>query len=136
VRPALLTAVPLAAIQQLSSINAVIYYAPSIMEKTGLGSSNSILYSVVVGVINVAATVVSFRLVDRAGRRPLLLWSLGAMFVSRAGDEGAQLLGDRRRRPPSLGAPRGAGGLRQDNPVWRPGLPFGVPVLPADITSA
>jgi MFS family permease len=82
VRPALLTAVTLAAIQQLSGINAVIYYAPSIMEKTGLGSSNSILYSVVVGVINVAATVVSFRLVDRAGRRPLLLWSLGAMFVS------------------------------------------------------
>jgi MFS family permease len=82
VRPALLTAVTLAAIQQLSGINAVIYYAPSIMEKTGLGASNSILYSVAVGAINVAATVVSFRLVDRAGRRPLLLWSLGAMLVS------------------------------------------------------
>jgi MFS family permease len=82
VRPALLTGVTLAAIQQLSGINAVIYYAPSIMEKTGLGASNSILYSVVVGAINVVATVVSFRLVDRLGRRPLLLWSLGGMFVS------------------------------------------------------
>jgi MFS family permease len=82
VRPALLTGVTLAAIQQLSGINAVIYYAPSIMEKTGLSASNSILYSVIVGAINVAATVVSFRLVDRAGRRPLLLASLAAMLVS------------------------------------------------------
>jgi sugar porter (SP) family MFS transporter len=82
VRPALLTAVTLAAIQQLSGINAVIYYAPSIMEKTGLSASNSILYSVIVGAINVAATVVSFRLVDRTGRRPLLLASLAAVFVA------------------------------------------------------
>jgi sugar porter (SP) family MFS transporter len=81
-RPALLTGIALAAIQQLSGINAVIYYAPSIMEKTGLSASNSILYSVAVGAINVAATVVSFRLVDRAGRRPLLLASLAAMLVS------------------------------------------------------
>jgi MFS family permease len=81
-RPALLTGITLAAIQQLSGINAVIYYAPSIMEKTGLSASNSILYSVIVGAINVAATVVSFRLVDRAGRRPLLLASLTAMCVS------------------------------------------------------
>jgi MFS family permease len=84
VRPALLTGITLAAVQQLSGINAVIYYAPSIMEKTGLSASNSILYSVVVGAINVAATVVSFRLVDRTGRRPLLLSSLGAMLVSLA----------------------------------------------------
>jgi MFS family permease len=81
-RPALLTGITLAAVQQLSGINAVIYYAPSIMEKTGLSASNSILYSVAVGAINVAATVVSLRLVDRAGRRPLLLASLGAMLVS------------------------------------------------------
>ena len=40
-RPALLTAVALAAIQQLSGINAVIYYAPSIMKRTGLNASNS-----------------------------------------------------------------------------------------------
>jgi MFS family permease len=72
----------LAAVQQLSGINAVISYAPSILEKTGLNASNSILYSVAIGVINVVATVVALRLVDRSGRRPLLLASLAAMSAS------------------------------------------------------
>jgi SP family galactose:H+ symporter-like MFS transporter len=81
-RPALIIGVTLAAAQQLAGINAVLAYAPSIMEKTGLSASNSILYSVALGVVNVAATVVSFRLVDRAGRRPLLLASLAGMTVS------------------------------------------------------
>jgi SP family galactose:H+ symporter-like MFS transporter len=80
--PALLIGVVLAAVQQLAGINAVIAYAPSIMERTGLNASNSILYSVVVGVANVAATVVSIRLVDRGGRRPLLLASTAGTFAS------------------------------------------------------
>jgi sugar porter (SP) family MFS transporter len=81
-RPALVIGVTLAALQQLSGINAIIYYAPAVMEKTGLSSSASILASVIIGAINVAATVVSFRLVDRTGRRPLLLASLLGMVVS------------------------------------------------------
>jgi sugar porter (SP) family MFS transporter len=81
-RPALIVGVALAALQQLCGINAIIYYAPHIMERTGLSAVASILSSVILGVINVAATVVSFRLVDRAGRRPLLLASLGGMFIS------------------------------------------------------
>jgi sugar porter (SP) family MFS transporter len=81
-RSRLVTAVTLAGIQQLSGINAVIYYAPSIMEKTGLNASDSIIYSVIVGAVNAAATVLAFRLVDRLGRRPLLLASLAVMLVS------------------------------------------------------
>ncbi|MDX6587634.1 MAG: transporter, family, galactose:H+ symporter [Solirubrobacterales bacterium] len=83
-RPALIVGVTLAAMQQLSGINAILYFAPSIMERTGVSVSQSILYSVIVGAVNVAATIVSFRLVDRLGRRPLLLGSLGAMAVSLA----------------------------------------------------
>jgi MFS family permease len=83
-RPALVIGLSLAALQQFSGINAVIYYGPRIMEKTGLSASNSILYSVVIGVVNVVATAASVRLVDRAGRRPLLLCSIPAMFVSLA----------------------------------------------------
>jgi SP family galactose:H+ symporter-like MFS transporter len=80
-RPALIIGVTLAAIQQLSGINAVIYFAPTILETTGLSASDSILYSVIVGVVNVAATIASVRLVDRAGRRPLLIASLVVMPV-------------------------------------------------------
>jgi MFS family permease len=73
--PALFIAVTLAAMQQLSGINAVIPYAPTIMERAGLSVSNSLISSVLLGLANVAATVVSLRLVDRRGRRPLLMAS-------------------------------------------------------------
>jgi SP family galactose:H+ symporter-like MFS transporter len=73
--PALLIAVALAAMQQFSGINAVIPYSSSIMERAGLTASNSLLSSVLIGLANVAATVVSLRLVDRRGRRSLLLAS-------------------------------------------------------------
>jgi sugar porter (SP) family MFS transporter len=81
-RPALLIGVTLGAMQQFAGINAVIAYAPSIMERTGLSASNSILYSIVIGVANVAATVVAIRWVDRRGRRPLLLISSAGAFAS------------------------------------------------------
>jgi len=83
-RPALVVGLTLAVLQQFSGINAVIYYAPSIMEQTGLSASNSILYSVIVGLVNVAATVIAIRFVDRAGRRPLLIASLAGMSASLA----------------------------------------------------
>ncbi|MBL0801892.1 sugar porter family MFS transporter [Streptomyces albidoflavus] len=82
VRPALVIGLTLAAVQQLGGINTIIYYAPTIIEQTGLSSSNSILYSVCIGVINLVMTLVALRLVDRAGRRPMVLVSLALMAVS------------------------------------------------------
>lgn len=82
VRPALIVGLTLAAVQQFGGINTIIYYAPTIIQKTGLNASNSIFYSVVIGVINLAMTVVAIRLVDRAGRRLLMLVSLALMAVS------------------------------------------------------
>jgi MFS family permease len=81
-RPALAIALLLAAVQQLSGINAIVSFAPSIMEKAGLAASSSLLYAVVIGAVNVAATVVSVPLVDRAGRRALLLGSLAGLFLT------------------------------------------------------
>jgi MFS transporter, SP family, galactose:H+ symporter len=60
----------------------VLYYAPTIMEQTGLSASNSIIYAVIIGVVNLAMTIVSLRLIDRIGRRALLLISLIGMAVS------------------------------------------------------
>jgi sugar porter (SP) family MFS transporter len=73
--PALLVAVTLAVLQQFSGINAIIPYAPTIMERAGLTASHSLFSSVLIGLANVAATLVAIRLVDRRGRRPLLLAS-------------------------------------------------------------
>jgi sugar porter (SP) family MFS transporter len=84
-RAAVVVGMTLAVLQQFAGINTVIYYAPTIMQHTGLSASNSILYSVFIGVINFAATIVSLRLVDRWGRRPLLLTSLVGMLISLVG---------------------------------------------------
>jgi SP family galactose:H+ symporter-like MFS transporter len=81
-RPALVVGLTLAALQQFAGINTIIYYAPTIMQETGLSASNSIFYSVAIGVINLAMTVVSIRLVDRVGRRALLTVSLAGMLGS------------------------------------------------------
>jgi MFS transporter, SP family, galactose:H+ symporter len=82
VRAAVFVGLTLAALQQFGGINTIMYYAPTIMQETGLSASNSIVYSVAIGVVNLAMTIVSIRLVDRVGRRPLLLVSLAGMAVS------------------------------------------------------
>jgi len=83
VKAALVVGVGLAILQQVTGINTVIYYAPTIVEFTGVDSSaGSILAAVGVGVINVAATVVALRLLDKAGRRTLLMIGVTGMTVS------------------------------------------------------
>jgi len=82
VRPALIVGVGLAILQQITGINTVIYYAPMIFEFTGAKSASaSILATIGVGVVNVAMTVVALLLVDRVGRRPLLLIGLTGMII-------------------------------------------------------
>jgi SP family galactose:H+ symporter-like MFS transporter len=82
VRPALIVGLTLAAVQQFGGINTIIYYAPTIIAQSGLTASNAIFYSVAIGIINLAVTVVAIRLIDRAGRRPLLLVSQAGMAVN------------------------------------------------------
>jgi sugar porter (SP) family MFS transporter len=82
-RPAMILGVGLAIAQQITGINTVIYYAPTIFKFAGLSSASvAILASVGVGVVNVALTIVAMELIDRVGRRPLLLASLSGMAMS------------------------------------------------------
>ena len=82
-RPALIVGIGLAMFQQITGINTVIYFAPQIFQAAGLSSASvSILATAGVGAVNVALTVVSIWLIDRAGRRALLLWSLGGMAAT------------------------------------------------------
>ena len=81
-RPALVIGIGLAVFQQFTGINTVIYYAPTIFQLAGLHSNSAaILATVGVGVVNVLLTVVALELLDRIGRRPLLLWGLVGMIV-------------------------------------------------------
>jgi MFS family permease len=83
VRPALVVGLGLAIFQQITGINTVIYYAPKILQSAGFNSaSGAILATVGVGVVNVGMTIVAMFLVDRAGRRPLLLVGIAGMIIT------------------------------------------------------
>lgn len=83
VKPALIVGIGLAIFQQLTGINTVIYYAPTIFQFTGFKSASSaILATMGVGIVNVLLTIVAIHLVDKVGRRPLLLVGLSGMAVS------------------------------------------------------
>src|SRR5262249_8722689 len=82
VRLPLVIGVGLAIFQQITGINTVIYFAPTIFQAAGLSSASSaILATAGVGVVNVAMTVVAIRLIDSVGRRPVLLTGLLGMVV-------------------------------------------------------
>lgn len=61
---------------QLAGVNTVSYYAPTIVSSAGLGASAAILATAGVGVVNVVMTVVGMTLVDKTGRRILLMIGL------------------------------------------------------------
>jgi SP family galactose:H+ symporter-like MFS transporter len=83
VRAALVVGLGLAILQQLCGINTVMYYAPTIIQFTGVDSSgSSILAAIGVGIVNVGVTLIAIRLLDRVGRRPLLIWGSIAMMVT------------------------------------------------------
>ncbi len=84
-RPALVVGIGLAIFQQITGINTIIYYAPTIFQLAGFGSAaQSILATAGVGLVNVLLTVLAVRLLDRTGRRPLLLVGIAGMIASLA----------------------------------------------------
>lgn len=69
--------------QQITGINTVIYYAPKIFGEAGFATGpGAILATVVIGIINVVATLFAVWLLDRAGRRVLLLAGVAGMAIS------------------------------------------------------
>lgn len=71
-------AILFAIFNQVSGINAIIYYSPRIFEMTGLGRSSSLLSTVGIGIINFTFTLLALNFIDRVGRRTL-------MFIGSAG---------------------------------------------------
>ncbi len=81
-RRGLLLAAMLAMFQQLVGINTIVYYAPTILNAAGFGKSAAILNSVGLASLSIIATLITASIVDRVGRRPLMLGGLVGMVVS------------------------------------------------------
>ncbi|MFA5329193.1 MAG: sugar porter family MFS transporter [Prolixibacteraceae bacterium] len=80
-RFAVTIAILIAAFNQLAGINAIIYYAPRIFEMAGLGQNASLLQSISIGITNLLFTIVALFLIDRFGRKTLLMiGSVGMVF--------------------------------------------------------
>lgn len=72
-RPTLLIGCVFALLQQIIGINAIIYYAPTIFSKAGLGDATSILGTVGIGAVNVLVTIVAINIIDKIDRKRLLI---------------------------------------------------------------
>jgi sugar porter (SP) family MFS transporter len=82
VRKLLVIGVSLAVFQQVTGINTVIYYAPTLLKNAGFGNSAALLANVGNGAVNVGMTIVAILIIDRVGRRPLLIFGTAGMAVA------------------------------------------------------
>lgn len=71
----------IAVLQQITGINSVFFYAPLIFEQTGIGTDASFSQAIMVGLINLVFTIIAISLIDRIGRKPLLIFGVGAIAV-------------------------------------------------------
>jgi SP family sugar:H+ symporter-like MFS transporter len=103
--PIVWVGIAIAALQQLVGINVVFYYGEVLWRAAGFSEAHALLINVIGGIINVSATVAAILLVDKVGRKPLLiLGSIGmALFLgilavvfgtAEVGPDGNLLLGD------------------------------------------
>lgn len=81
-RTALMVGIGLSVFGQLTGINAVIYYGPTILEKAGIQFGNALQYQVMLGLINLVFTILAMLLIDRLGRRPLLIGGMAMVVVT------------------------------------------------------
>lgn len=72
----LIIGVTLAVLQQITGINAVFFYAPIIFEQSGIGTDASFMQAIFVGLVNLVFTVLAILLIDKLGRRPLLIFGM------------------------------------------------------------
>ncbi|HWD91741.1 MAG TPA: sugar porter family MFS transporter [Verrucomicrobiae bacterium] len=79
---ALMIGTLLAIFSQVSGINAIMYFAPEIFKTAGAGTDSAFRQTVIVGVVNLVFTFVALWLVDKAGRKPLLLVGTVAQIVA------------------------------------------------------
>jgi len=71
-----------AVFNQVSGINAIIYFAPRIFEMSGLGKDSSLLSSAGIGLVNLLSTLLGIAIIDKFGRRALMRWGSIGLVVA------------------------------------------------------
>lgn len=69
----LLIGIALAVLQQVTGINVIMYYAPSIFKSAGFGTDSALLQTAIMGLVNLTFAVTAMFFVDRVGRKPLMI---------------------------------------------------------------
>ena len=81
-RMALIVALGLSIFGQMTGVNIVVYYGPTILEAAGLTLGSALQYQVTLGLINLIFTLIALWKVDSWGRRPLLVWGMAVVALS------------------------------------------------------
>ncbi len=82
IRVAIFAGVALSILSQFTGINAIIYYGPRIMEEAGIKLSDALGGQVIIGFVNMAATIFALMKIDQYGRKKLMLGGVTGMFIS------------------------------------------------------
>jgi sugar porter (SP) family MFS transporter len=117
-RKPILLAILVAFFNQLSGINAVLYFAPRIFELTGLGAKAALLQSVGIGFTNLIFTFVGLWLIDRVGRRTLLYIGSFGYILSLGLTSWAFFSGHFALVPPCIFAFIAAHSIGQGTVIW------------------
>ncbi|CAN1561449.1 ProP Permeases of the major facilitator superfamily [Flavobacteriaceae bacterium] len=72
----------IAVLQQIVGINCIFFYAPMIFEQSGIGTDASFVQAILVGVVNVVFTIIAMALIDKLGRKPLLIIGVSGIALS------------------------------------------------------
>ncbi len=83
-RTALMVGVGLSVFGQLTGVNIVVYYGPTILEEAGFEIGGALQYQVLLGLINLVFTIVALSVIDRLGRRPLLIGGMTVVTLALA----------------------------------------------------
>ncbi len=70
-----------AILQQITGINSVFFYAPMIFEQSGIGTDAAFIQAILVGLTNVVFTIVAMVLIDKLGRKPLLVIGVSSITL-------------------------------------------------------
>lgn len=81
-RKVMIVGLVVAILQQITGINAVFFYAPMIFEQSGIGTDAAFMQAVLVGLTNLVFTIVAMALIDKLGRKPLLVFGVAGMAFS------------------------------------------------------
>ena len=81
-RMVLTIGIVVAVLQQITGINSVFFYAPMIFKQSGIGTDASMVSDIMVGLVNLAFTVLAMLFIDKLGRKPLLSFGVAGIAVA------------------------------------------------------